>query len=308
MSAPTRQVTHYDQHLRQFAMEHDPLTIRLAQMNGEISLEEAVNRLEYTNREGLVAAGKMAVQIAANAPDFETASGWIQRAGDTFERASEIPIGGSHGADHAEARLGLAQLPLMGYLAMFHSLPPKKLVEKAYESTVEVISKVVHDWQNHRYDKDSDQKNTVLGTASETAVLLLGQRYALTSSIEESSWLPLHSLYSEDHANKTRRAYNRAWDVTFYTDLGESPEKSYFVQIKTSDYIQRDRRHLKKSAAHITHIYFTPDLAFNNEKGIPTLNAIDELAAECDGDSYAKYNLQARTEKLLDLLDRETPR
>lgn len=293
---------HYNRHARQFAMLHDPFTIRMAQLGGEICMEDAVERLEHTGRDGVVFAGKMAVELAAKATDFDSASHWIQRAGSNFERAIDSAHDTTQRATRVEARLGLAQLPLVGYLAMFHKLPPRKLVEKAYEGSLEAMSEVEQDFKHFAHRNGSEEKSSLVGIATETAVLLLGQRYALSSSIDESSWLPLHSLYSEDHNNKTRNAYSRAWDITFYTDINNLPEQSYLVQVKSSDYTHPERGRRNASIEPIIELNFNPDLAFPNEKGLPAMATLRELQKELSGDPTTQHNLHIRTEKLLDIL------
>lgn len=277
-------------------IEHNPSVILTQYHSGRISRADSIDRLERTDRYGKLTAAHLAIEQAMEASNFDKTNSWIERARVNLDVVSATDTSGSGMDGHkARALLDLSQLPLMAYLACFGELPPVNLVRSAYGETIQAVDKIT---TAHKLRRDP----VLSGLLAEAGVILLGQRYAL-NALGDGSWLPTHSLHSEDHANHRHHDENRAWDVTFHADLGAGPEKSYLVQVKSDDGPGRDeRRYTDGHIEGIIPLHFNPDLTYETEGYNGLINTFDELIAEAYGDSRAATTLDYRTEKLLDVL------
>ena len=282
-----------------YTLEHSPFSILMEFRKGHLSRTETINRLEHTDRYGKLSAAQLAIDEAFATRDFAESSGWIDRAKSNLETvATTGPAHGKMDEHKARALFDMSQLPAVSYLACFGELPPVKLVQTAYDASTKTIKKIGEAYTETR-------SGLLAGMLAEAGVILLGQRYAI-NNVADGSWLPLHSLYGEDHANRRHHSQeNRAWDVTFLTDVGEGPQKSYLVQVKSSPHAGAEKdRYTDHDAEGIIPVHFRPDLTYAPEGNHGLGNAIAEIVAEAEGQEIDVGSLEGRTEKLLDILDK----
>ncbi len=282
---------------------HSSTNILVAMHEGRLTPPDAIERLAGTDRNGLMAAAGLSVEQAVEAPSFEKSDSWIQRASSLYDRVAKTDSSGV-GCDEltASSLFAHSQLPLISYLACFGELPPVALIKPAYEASVGVAKRIS---EAIRLDTGLNYNHRLgsAGVQAEAGVILLGQRYAI-NNIGDGSWLPIHSLYSEDNANRQYHlGENRAWDVTFFTQLQETPEKSYLVQVKNRDNPESGNRYGDSDDKDIIRIHYDPELTLLSDgykRGIR--NTIDELFREEHGDASVTRSLDARTDKLLEIL------
>ncbi len=280
---------------QQMGRSHNPNIILAMYGRGEISSEKSIDKLEQTDRYGRLEAAHMAVEQAMYSANFDEASFWLGRAEVGYQKVVATDVSTEKLDDKkALAMFHLSQLPLLSYMACFDSLPPVKLVESVYKKTTATIKEISQTYQQNR-------SQLLAGILAEAGVILLGQRYAI-NSVGDGSWLSMHSLYGEDHANRHHHTENRAWDVTFFTDMGSGPERSYLVQVKTSIHGRNNNRHNENDIEGITPLYFMPDITLKREGYEGLVNTINELHAEASGYSHHTRNLDQRTDKMLDIL------
>lgn len=284
--------------IRNWSANHNPRKIQGFLRKGEITQAEAIKRFECSGRLGIYMAAQLSTEQAYSSPNFETASFWLNKASENYHKLliqnKDIPT--SRNLQLAGI-VGRAQLPLHTYFACFGELPPMPLLAKSYADTVGAIQGLVTEFRNG--EVPAKNKSDFLGNLTEATVLLLAQRYTLRE-LGESSWVALGALYSQDHANNRKDRVRSAWDMTVFTDLGDGPTGSYFVQIKSTNgaYAERDYAF----AEGITPLYFFPNMFLPNESGLPQIGIISQLQRELDGDSSVSNVLDLRTAKMLDVL------
>ncbi len=261
----------------------------------------AIDRLERTDRSGLVAAAELSVEQAVTATSFEKADPWISRAKTMYEKVARTDATQS-GCDEFSAKslFALSQLPLVAYLALFGKLPPPALIKPVFKSSVEVAAKI-NIATSRDTNPDYRHRKGCAGVLAEAGVILLGQRYAI-NDIGDGSWLPIHSLHSEDNKNRQHHSgENRSWDVTFFTQLGEEPQKDYLVQVKNKEG-GATHKYADGDADGITRVHFHPQLTFRSERGHGLSNTVHEFVSEAQGDTAASRALDERTGMLLEIL------
>jgi len=285
---------------RNWAGEHNPKEILGAFTNGKITPNEAIKRFENSGKNGFNYAARIAIEQASLATNIDDKSEYLVRAEKNFKET--IAFANNHvGYTHlkAEAKLGIAQFPINGCLALTNEMPPFRSIKIAYRDTAISAHETAIDFTHSKYQSHSEAA-VLIGNISETAVLLLGQRYAIRH-IGDNSWLPVMSKFSEDKANGPGTTTSRAWDITLLTNLNGTPEASAFLQVKSSNR-HFEHKLIDDYSDNITLINFNPMLRLHEDSGLSQIQTINDIIKEMHGNSRASEILDMRTELLLDIV------
>lgn len=275
--------------------------------NHEIGPEEAVHALEHTVADGRNVAGEICLQQTMQAPSVDEAAKWLERADYNFRASVEARSSGQQMNGHqAKALLHLAQLGNNAIIVSTAKLPDPHKAAKAYESTLDASLQIRQDYLTAVNRNDRNLAAGLSGAIGEAAVLLLGQRYAIWSGINSSTWFMMLSWFNQDRRTSRGSPVNRSWDINGYSDHGEGIKTDYRIQVKSTDYLRRIDD--ADPASGITTISVRPDLQLRGERRLH----VDYIIAECLGDyegmEQASQRLDARTSLLLDKLDNPTVR
>ena len=289
-----------DHEFKDWERGRNPDRIAGRYLDGQSSAEEALGLLEHSDKRGLLYAARIATQAATESPSFNEASLLIDRSRTNYVKALDRMAGTAGFLNlKAEASIGLAQLPILGYMAMFKQMPPPKLLEQVYADTVNATFYAAQDI-TQRNTTTEVEMSKLIGTVTEAAVVTLGQRYAIRN-IADGSWLPVHSLYVEDAKAVLGSATSLAWDMTLFEDLGDGPKAVDRMQIKSSNRRQIGNPTMAY-ADGITLLHFNPDLALPSDTGLSQVHTVRQAATELAGQQSASAHLDARTELLLDII------
>lgn len=205
----------------------------------------------------------------------------------------------------ASATLHVAQLPNHAAIIASGTLPRYEVVDKAYGRSL-MVSTYILEAANQRW-ADRNRKRELSGVLGEISVLALLQRYPLGNSTEKLPIpnLGMTALYSGDNANKRHQdSLNHAWDIEVIRDTPQGIATDYRIQVKTA---KSDRSNTKreKDVDGINRIHIAQDLRLDDDK---TFNGARQIITECireryNNDHKASSKLNARTEKLLSILD-----
>lgn len=206
-------------------------------LSGRAPIGKTLYRLRQrgTNFSGLVAAELLIDEAWKSAP--LTAGSEIERATRHYEKVKAVARrpGEFDFETHLRAKIRLAQLPVLALMLGQRELPPSEATQKMYGDLLKISHKALTRFDHMRDELPVSTRRIVAGTASELAVLLLGQRHALREDIAQS-WLPLQSRFSEDHGgNCYGRSEVPGWDTSFYTQTPGAPiALGATLEVKTS--------------------------------------------------------------------------
>lgn len=273
-------------------------------VDGTIEPDDAYKKLSRMPLpKAVLSAGQLALEEAVYAPDIDRSIEWLSKSAESFDRVLRITASEGRSItspDGAQAALRKAQLPNYSSYIATGELPSPAIAKRALGSTIDVAAKLTQGIQDVSEDKHrSNTKHMLIGFLAEADVLALSQRYAVQEHPDQS-WFPLIANHSDDHHSWSKRLAHEGWDVSIYTHLNERPELSYRLQVKSSrGALLKDK--IDYSQAGIDVVCLNPDLNLPHDQYTVTAIA-DELVRDQSGDARAARRLDARMEKLLDIL------
>ncbi len=194
-------------------------------------------------------------------------------------------------AGNAAVRLALH--PSRRWLIVGERIPPLDQTKEDYANLLLRTSNIA---TNIRTTNSEHQRGVLIGTRSEVAVQALLMRFAINNEFDD--YAPMLSRLSEDCGDIPQ---NR-WDISvFIPDTPTNPLKiAHKIQVKTSAHGYDEG---VEYADHIDVVHVQDDLSMGNSP-VPVQAIIDECLADQFGaeDRIAKYNLDKRTDLLLDRL------
>lgn len=260
-----------------------------------------IKRLMKKGPFGLMVAGEIALEeVSKRGPSY--VSTWMSRAAQLYRKSINANPTDSprlHIGTKSKAATRLAQYRIYEDMYAKERLPEKPLVEGSYKKLVSQGASYV-DLLRGTYLTDRTKGPIELrGHIGEVAVLLLAQRYTL-QSIGCEEWLPLQSLFREDHGGDCEKQVDEpTWDISILTQMGrnEKIETSYKIQVKSS--AAEVTENPEVTVVRLADIALTEDDYRIPEKIIRGCKL--ELD-QSEGLDRVTEELDARTEKLLDIL------
>lgn len=273
-------------------------------LHSEESAEQTARDLTKRGIFGSLLAGEVLVEEASRQKPHMV-SPFIKFARQEYEKVLEQAAllsavdAHDHANDVARARMRRAQLPILDIIYSKRRFPGQSLVEDMYRKLAKQALGVVEITSaNHASKSDPDIE--LKGIKSELAVLLLAQRCAIRN-IGCNEWLPLQSMFSEDHGGDCRKDTDApAWDMNIFTKAAddEPPAKTYSIQIKTSRF--------GAPAVGVATVYVNHDLLLHPREHCPGQQIIMDCISEIrdpDRSEHITQRLDFRTEKLLDIIE-----
>lgn len=127
-----------------------------------------------------------------------------------------------------------AYLPFYGILADTKKLPEHKISERVMEKLVDVALNVSDRWDDYEHKLRQNHDVTQLtGCAAELGALMLLQRFAV-EKIGDGSWWPAPTTVTDARLHSSGSQWNSNWDISVLTQLSETPELSYRLEVKSS--------------------------------------------------------------------------
>lgn len=272
-------------------------------LHEEITPYRAIEKLKKVGLPiSLLFAGEIAIESAhSDSPTLATS--WLRYAKQHLDTAVDKAKDPDHYDPSSQLRalVKKAHLKPYAHVLTHDTLPGAGLVTPMYDRLIQIGRSFSQITPEEMQEISEDSRIEIAGTLGELAVLLLGQRYAL-NTIGCNTWLPMQSKFSEDHGGDCLNHTDEfTWDIGIHTHTAPEPiEQSYAVQIKTSD-TNTDL------APGPGVLFISPDLAlYPGEKIIPRI-IITSCFYEQDptiNHDRISADLDARTEKFLDCLDR----
>lgn len=133
-----------------------------------------------------------------------------------------------------------AYLPFYGILADTKKLPEYRLGERVIGKLVDVALNVSDRWDDYEHKLRQNHDATQLtGCAAELGALMLLQRFAV-EKIGDGSWWPAPTTVTDARLHSSGSQWNGNWDINCFTQLSDTPELSYRLEVKSSE-VARDR-------------------------------------------------------------------
>ncbi len=225
---------------------------------------------------------------------------WSPGEADTMLDRAEAVLekrvySGEQGFD-LRATTRLAQIPIYRSLLGNPKFPEAKTVIQAQYLMLDAAGIAVnHD--AYEQQEPSRKRHVKVGMMSETAVLLLLNRFAILSELPQD-WLPVSSFLAEDLGPSAGTA---GWDISIYLPSRKGrPELGYKVQVKSSLHATQT------CAKDIAMVIVSHGLTTTNEVSTTSAQIIKECRRAERRDSPPKVllrNIGERTDKLLTILD-----
>ncbi len=124
-----------------------------------------------------------------------------------------------------------AYLPFYGILADTKQLPESKIGECVMRKLADTALDVSDKWDH--YNHKIHKVGRLVGCASEIGALLLLQRFA-AEKIGDGTWWPAPTTVTDARLHSSGSQWNGNWDINCFTQLGDTPELSYRLEIKSS--------------------------------------------------------------------------
>lgn len=198
----------------------------------------------------------------------------------------------------------LALTPLLGHLAIFHSMPPLEQIEKSYDDYIGCLSKNVKKTWDLIYDKPGKnwERNELRARLIGVYNVLSAEGLTLrlqTKMMKDGQWLPLLGGISPRFlaADSDNPIYG-AWHIDIYQQDQDRPNLLYKVYIRTSE----TSPHSDMLDDDVSIIWIAADARtpFEKNKLVSPVQIIKELSSEDKG----KVNiLNARMWGIIDALD-----
>ena len=261
-------------------------------LSGEVGYGEARHRLARRGSYGNLIAGELALEEAHKAGKRKSSlvSSYVEQAGISYKRTigtSALETADTKLSNILRANVRLAQLSVFNQLFRTLCIPETSTINKMYRDLTKLGAHGLIE---------------VKGTLGELAVLALAQRHSLRE-VDGQGWLPLQSLFSEDHGGDCLEDKDSSsWDMTIFTqyDHKDPLQETYKIQTKSSLYSPR-------ATGDITTVSIRPDLLLYPEEG--THRVVSEILVGCmfeiskpDRAQRVTHQLDKRTEQMLDVI------
>ncbi len=270
-------------------------------LKGTIGIDEVTHKLEQRKAFGRYVIGELALERSSESSPRDS-NHWLafarrnfKFARDSLDPRTTLPIRAKSGSK-------INQLDIFKDIHVNNKLPRLNLAREAYRNIL-FETKKYQDISDNSPLSQMNEDLEMRGHLGEMAILLLLQRFSL-NEMEEGTWTPLQSYFSEDHGGSClSRSDIPTWDINIFTKLGrdEPLDKTYNLQVKSN----KNAYTLAKDIGADT-IYIREDLKLSrNEQRVASLiihAAYFEMTRPNDS-SRISYDLDTRTEKLLDKID-----
>jgi hypothetical protein len=283
-----------------------------AYLHGERSARDVAATLVKRGPFGKLVAGEIIVDEACKSTPSNVTSSMNAGKGFLYTAAqvardpqySGPSIGITYETEHAKAKMRMAQIIALEVIHGKQRLPSERTATTMYEELVRLAGRTV-DVVREKGPSRTEDAIELRGVVGEMAVLLLAQRAAI-KVIGCEEWLPLQSLYSEDHGGDciallTADSSPR-WDMNVFTrsDSTKPPDRSYEVQIKSWP-----KEHETVPVIAPYTIYVATDLAVRPGEPKVSHHIIEECLYEQSPECppWVLTNLEQRTEGLLNILN-----
>jgi hypothetical protein len=256
-----------------------------------VEMPEAVCRLSTMGSFGKFLAGEVQLEEVSKVEPC-IANKLIDGARTSFINAVEasrresFDEGASNGA---RAVMRLIQLPVLDAIYAQRRMPGRVMVEAMYSSMAEHALGLV-DYALTDRARGARGARELRGIYGEAAVLLLGQRAAIRNpNLDCTKWLPVQSLFSEDHGGDCLRIVDTSWDVDVFTQIepDDPVDNSHQLQVKLSGLDQRVE-------VGVPTVHVTPDLSLSpNEREVA-----EKIILECHLERIRPSKSERLTEEL----------
>lgn len=278
-------------------------------LHGTLGYGEAKGRLHKKGSFGRLLIGEIALEEANIAGNRRSslASSYVYQAREYFSQAFsgfDNEPADSRLSNQLRAGLRIAQLDVLGSLVQRQKIPTPEIIESMYGKVVRLGASTLRANRNSLTDRQITQTE-VKGVLSEMAILALTQRHAVREAAAEG-WLPVQSLFSEDHGGDCRYddKTKPAWDMTIFTQYhaGDPLEATYKVQAKTSLYDARED-------GEVSTISIMPDLQLMTGENSSSILGSVLLGCEFELDnpdqaaSRLSAELDQRTSQIFNIID-----
>lgn len=133
-----------------------------------------------------------------------------------------------------------AYLPFYGILADTKKLPEVKIGKHVMGKLTDIALDISDKWEHYdRKIRQQHQVGRLTGCASEIGALMLLQRFAV-EKIGDGSWWPAPTTVTDARLHSSGSQWNGNWDINCFTQLSDTPEVSYRLEVKSSE-VARDR-------------------------------------------------------------------
>jgi len=270
-------------------------------LKGTIDIDEATHKLEKRKAFGRYLIGELVLEKSSESSPRDS-NHWLafarrnfKFARDSLDPRTTLPLRAKSGSK-------LNQLDIFKGIHVNNKLPVLSLTSESYKNIL---------FETKKYQDIADTSPTskinedleMRGHLGVMAVLLLLQRFSM-NEMEEGTWTPLQSYFSEDHGGSClSKSDIPTWDINIFTKLGrdEPINKTYNLQVKSN----KNAYTLAKDRGADT-IYIREDLRLSQyEQRVASFiihAAYFEMTRPNDS-SRISYDLDSRTEKLLEKID-----
>ena len=268
---------------------------------GKIDLLEASQLFKNSGIEGKLLAGEALLELGTKAQDIDTAHTYYALANEEFRMVDCLGANGPArlSAYVARARIEASFILARAYMGSENGLPPNNgdLAHKIDQTMLGALGLV----SGKYFEAESITDRAVLsGQLAELGVLSLFKRFE-RQNINDQSYYAIPSLFTEDRWLLRESDPREPWDISVYTDTGEpKPNLNYRIQVKNYDAPIKRVEGSSLSWVNVGH-----DLAVYDGEQYVCVHIAREILAEWhEGKTNrATYNLNKRTERLLDTID-----
>jgi|GEM_PF-5135531 len=281
------------------------LQVATQYLHGSLDAPSAEARLHGCHEAGKFMTGEVYLEEASKS-DAEAAKGNISQAEAAYRKSLFSATDRLNPASACQSRalLRLSQMAVIVPVIQDKRMPLHDEATTAYGDTLNAYKTIIRAYRSDTSYERTKVRGQIIGVLGELSVLLLAQRYAIRHHITDC-WFPLQSTARGEYAGYTDQGKNKSWDIEINT-AGEDgqPAPTYKLQVKAGHQLQKDKPYSKR----IKMVYVSRDLQLGRT---PQPKLAMKILKECAVEGIAEardsrtisHNLDARTEKLLNIID-----